>query len=32
MMTARTLLVEGRKYEVERSTQTGGRKTDDLEH
>lgn len=29
---AAALLAEGRKYEVERSTQTEGHKTDELEH
>lgn len=32
MTAAAALLAEGRKYEVERSTQTEGHKTDDLEH
>lgn len=32
VMTATALLAEGRKYEVERSTQTEGHKADDLEH
>lgn len=32
VMTAMALLAEGRKYEVERPTQTQGHKADDLEH